>query len=179
MTSDAFPAEIYQLLEKNRETLKSIRLDLRYVRNILAYQFDEALFRRGMAKFDSYPVLEELFLNSLLVFSPNKQCKMPPSALTNILPRSIVTLHIADCEFHGTFESTGEGLVHLAEAKISALFPNLKQVLCECDAKGRLDEYGLEEKFAKAGVEFAYETWSQAASQRPSGRNRDTRVIDP
>jgi hypothetical protein len=169
MTSGVFPAEVYELLKRNQETLKSIRLDLRYVRNIIAYQFDEASFRRGMAKFDSYPVLEELFLNSLLVFGPHKQCDLPPSVLTSTLPRSIVTLHIADCEFHGTLESTGVGLAHLAESKISALFPSLKQVLCDCDAVGRLDEYGLEEKFAKAGVEFAYETWSQAPSRKTSG----------
>jgi hypothetical protein len=103
-----------------------------------------------------FPVLQHLFLNTMLLYGSEVEV-VPDDAdiLTKLLPPSIVSLKLADrTAKHGPQMPAplGKSLSHLAEAASQGQLRNLRGV--RSDTNQPLDDYDLGPMFASAGVDF-------------------------
>ncbi|KAL7912445.1 hypothetical protein GGI35DRAFT_491048 [Trichoderma velutinum] len=142
-------------LDRHRETLELLHLDLRGWDSLLATRGTYIPPFPSLKKFTS---LQRLFLRVDAIFVNRPETSSDYQLLINILPRSIVSLNIG-----GYF---GETLPHLANALLGLAavvahkhheerqFPHLRKI--QCDFTLMVDEWGISKVFSAAGIRFLY-----------------------
>ncbi|KAI5860461.1 hypothetical protein GGS23DRAFT_581487 [Durotheca rogersii] len=151
----SLPTDTFELLNRNRETIKTLRLDLRFEQN--APFKDERNITEQIPSLRGFPVLQNLQINSVLIYSTVDERPEDCGILVQLLPPSLVSLHMAETIGGRLMPRLVKGLLNLAETVLQGQFSRLKEV--KCDTEQRLDDYDVGEMFAKAGVDFGYETW--------------------
>ncbi|KAK3939201.1 competence-damaged protein-domain-containing protein [Diplogelasinospora grovesii] len=159
------PSHTVELLRSHTETLETLRLDLRF--RDTPRLVDGMYLPERIPSLRDFAVLRDLFLNTLYIHNGVDESPDDDSVLIRLLPPSIVSLKLADSMSNDSrLERLAKGLLHLAEAASQGQFPRLQRV--RCDTARRLDDYGVGEMFASAGVDFGYNTWplTMGASRR-------------
>jgi hypothetical protein len=143
-----------------------------------------------LASLHTFPVLRNLLVSSemLLLYT----CGEPLDdldVLTRLLPPSLVSLQVTlalpgDSRAFRIFAlglrarallHLGRWFAHLAQAVAEGRFPSLKSV--SCHTRDRLDGWGLDARFASAGVAFGYDGW--AFHDGVPGRRLGSRADSP
>ncbi|KAI1774354.1 hypothetical protein F4818DRAFT_80234 [Hypoxylon cercidicola] len=151
----SLPSDVFEFLDRNKATLKTLRLDLRFEQN--APFMDERNITKQIPSLRGFPVLQNLYINSVLIYSTVDERPDDCGILVQLLPPPLVSLHVAETMGGRLIPRLVNGLLNLAETVLQGQFSGLKEV--RCDIEQRLDDYAVGEMFARAGVDFGYETW--------------------
>ncbi|KAG5790372.1 hypothetical protein H9Q69_010563 [Fusarium xylarioides] len=140
-------ADVIEKVRDYRHSLETIHLDLRSVKVVCRSDRRDCTFR-------DFGKLQNVFLSTRLIFSISRQLKVEDrSAITRLLPPSIVSLHLV---WDGTeIDSLEQGLLGLAAATTDR-FQSLKFVGLDYAERVNVT---VDEAMLKTGVEFTYESW--------------------
>ncbi|KAK3903063.1 hypothetical protein C8A05DRAFT_14969 [Staphylotrichum tortipilum] len=152
------PPEPVKHLIGNRENLRALHLDFTVPFWSVQPEFmNETFLTELTPQLRHFPVLQSLFLNTAAVYGAGHDLDeglIVP--LGKILPPSIVSLTMAENDLVSPrLANLAADLRQIAEAARKGQFPRLKTVVC--DTPGPLEDGGLGDLFAKAGVDFRYE----------------------
>ncbi|KAL1838058.1 hypothetical protein VTJ49DRAFT_3106 [Mycothermus thermophilus] len=168
-----------KVLLKNQRTLRSLHLDFQ-TRDYLTSAADPTSPCLEYLDLPNFPVLEDLFLNTLLLFTRPEDYKEPRDlqedreVLTRILPPSIVRLRLVDGIVSGdlhirVWKLLSRALEGLAEAVNKGRFPKLRSVWY--DTAHSLQDRRIQGEFGANGVEFEWKDLPISRSVRR--RDRD------
>ncbi|EAW12878.1 F-box domain protein [Aspergillus clavatus NRRL 1] len=142
--SDHFqPTDAVVHLRRQRRMLRNLHLDLR----------KRGSFPNPGGTIQPISSLEEFGALQHL-FSATGSPTLAEERLASFLPRTIVSLHLAD--LNGNAPTQAAALAGLADAVAEGAFPCLKVV--RCDESPRFSE-SLEERLTAAGVDLGYASW--------------------
>ncbi len=118
---------------------------------------NDAFLTKLTPRLRHFPVLQSLFLNTTVVYgTADDEAEGLTVPLGTILPPSIVSLTMVENALVSpTLANLSADLCRIAEAALQGQFPSLKAVTC--DTPMPLDDSGLGDLFAQAGVDFRYE----------------------
>lgn len=127
-----------------------------------------------MPNFKVFTKLETLFLTTRSIYNMNS-ASLDDQSPVSIWPPSITSLTLVDHDEPTPPERLQEGLLGLANAKIT-LFKQLKQIIC--DSKEACNDH-VRGTFERVGVDFSYQefsraSWSHTREPLPIGRIWDS-----
>jgi hypothetical protein len=154
-------------LVRNKETLQTLHLDLQKPPSPPLFDENEIYLTRLIPKLRNFPVLQHLSLNAALIYGradgPPDTGSTPP--LDQMLPQFLVSLRLADMvTAPRRLALLARDLRRVAEAVADGQFPCLRKVRYDL-REGDLDEDGMPDLFATAGIDFGYRGWSLSGNE--------------
>ncbi|KAI1169855.1 hypothetical protein F4777DRAFT_592386 [Nemania sp. FL0916] len=144
------PPDTFEYLFRNKNSLTTIRLNIQY--NQVATFANDPNFTERIPSFQDFPILRNLLLSSILIYSTVGESTTDRDVLVTLLPRSIVSLHIVDTIGIPMFSRLTNGLLRLAEAVSAGEFPSLSEL--KCDTVKPMGSSKIHEAFSHRGVRF-------------------------
>ncbi|ROV95481.1 hypothetical protein VPNG_08886 [Cytospora leucostoma] len=175
---------LFRHLVKFEATLKSLYLDLRCRERLTGrhgplegWEGGWTYPLTGTDTLASFSALEDVFLNTSLIYSPEQPVTADLEMLTRFLPPNVRTLKLAGGSHSADQDRLAKSLLHLAKVAAAATecddrFSRLERVTCDASIAQELDEMAVREVFATAGIDFAYDSWSLSEPTVPSGTLR-------
>ncbi|KAH8879525.1 hypothetical protein GQ53DRAFT_755943 [Thozetella sp. PMI_491] len=143
-------SDIVKHLGRHKNTLKKLHLDL--------VKTKVTLLPETIPSLADFSALQDLFLNSIFLFSDSTETQHDQNILIQLLPPSIVSLRLVSNANAPVITRLAGALLRLADAPSQGQFLGLKMI--RCDTGERFDNYGMAEKFVRVGVDFGYDTWA-------------------
>ncbi|KAJ8133247.1 hypothetical protein O1611_g372 [Lasiodiplodia mahajangana] len=139
------PSNIIKCLSRHKETLTTIRLDLRDARII-----DGGFLSERTPSLQIFPTLLNVSLNALFIYNDVSEQANDDDVLCQLLPLSVTSLQIYDTVGIPTFARLSKGLRRLIDAASQGRFPSLRRV--RCYVREQLGDHDLVLRFASARV---------------------------
>lgn len=152
--------------------MKSLHFDLRFRQSFQARCNQGALAKleggwaqplTGTDTLTKFDALEDMFISTCSICSPEEPATADTDLLTRLLPPNVRTVKLAGGRRGAAPDRLANALFHLAEnaaGQGDSQFGSLERVVCDVSILQEVDEVAIPELFATAGVCFGYESWS-------------------
>ncbi|KAI1366213.1 hypothetical protein F5Y08DRAFT_140901 [Xylaria arbuscula] len=141
------PSMIIKYLNRHRDTLTTLRLDLRDARITHERFLHERIF-----SLRSFPVLSHVSLNLLFVYNSTNEHQQDDNALCQLLPSSIISLQLYDTVGTPAGARLSQGLLQLIDAVSQGQFSRLKSI--RCFVREQIGGYDISMVFKGVGIEL-------------------------